>query len=79
MHFADGKRAHEAAHGWFGDGVRLRCWEDFVLSEGTVSNLAARALAQVAGPTMEAKVWADYQRELTAAIAGGGARAWPQG
>ncbi|MCX5744328.1 MAG: hypothetical protein NT062_17700, partial [Proteobacteria bacterium] len=37
-------QAHEAAHGWFGDGVRLRCWEDFVLSEVTVSYLAARAL-----------------------------------
>jgi len=66
---------HEAAHGWFGDGVRLRCWEDFVLSEGTVSYLAARALAVTAGPTMEAKVWADYQDELDAAIAEGGAPA----
>jgi Peptidase family M1 domain len=72
-------QAHEAAHGWFGDGVRLRCWEDFVLSEGTVSYLAARALAQVAGPTMEAKIWADYQDELDAAIAEGGAPAWPTG
>ena len=33
---------HEAAHGWFGDGIRIGCWEDFVLSEGTVSYLAAR-------------------------------------
>jgi aminopeptidase N len=36
--------AHEAAHGWFGNGVRIGCWEDFVLSEGTVSYLSARAL-----------------------------------
>lgn len=70
---------HEAAHGWFGDGVRLRCWEDFVLSEGTVSYLAARALGQVAGATMEARVWTDYQEELDAAIAEGGAPAWPTG
>jgi aminopeptidase N len=35
-------QVHEAAHGWFGDGVRLRCWEDFVLSEGTASHLDAR-------------------------------------
>ena len=71
-------QAHEAAHGWFGDGVRLRCWEDFVLSEGTVSYLSARALAKVA-PAMEAKIWADYQDELDAAIAEGGSPAWPTG
>ena len=70
---------HEAAHGWFGDGVRLRCWEDFVLSEGTVSYLAARAIGQVAGPTEEAKVWAEYKTELDDAIAEGGAPAWPTG
>jgi aminopeptidase N len=71
--------AHEAAHGWFGDGVRIRCWEDFLLSEGTVSYLAARALTVAAGPTMEQKVWAEYKSELDAAIADGGAPAWPRG
>ncbi|HUQ06819.1 MAG TPA: M1 family aminopeptidase [Kofleriaceae bacterium] len=71
--------AHEAAHGWFGDGVRLRCWEDFVLSEGTTSYLAARALGAVAGPAKEAEIWADYQAELDDAIATGGAPAWPRG
>ncbi|MEO8706664.1 MAG: M1 family aminopeptidase, partial [Kofleriaceae bacterium] len=70
--------AHEAAHGWFGDGVRLRCWEDFVLSEGTVSYLSARALAAV-DPSQEAAIWAEYQDELDAAIAEGGAPAWPKG
>jgi hypothetical protein len=70
--------AHEAAHGWFGDGVRLKCWEDFVLSEGTVSYLSARALSQVA-PALETQIWADYQDELDAAIADGGAPAWPHG
>jgi aminopeptidase N len=72
-------QVHEAAHGWFGDGVRLRCWEDFVLSEGTVSYLAARALAKVAGPAKEAEIWAEYQTELDDAIATGGAPAWPRG
>jgi aminopeptidase N len=38
--------AHEAAHGWFGDGVRIACWEDFVLSEGVTTYLAARALEE---------------------------------
>jgi len=70
---------HEAAHGWFGDGVRLRCWEDFVLSEGTVSYLAARVLGKVAGAAKEASVWAEYKTDLDDAIAEGGAPAWPQG
>lgn len=70
--------AHEAAHGWFGDGVRLKCWEDFVLSEGTVSYLSARALSKV-NPALETKIWADYKDELDAAIAEGGAPAWPKG
>jgi aminopeptidase N len=70
--------AHEAAHGWFGDSVRLRCWEDFVLSEGTVSYLSARALA-IADPSQAEQIWIDYQDELDAAIADGGAPAWPKG
>src|SRR5678816_665183 len=70
--------AHEAAHGWFGDGVRLKCWEDFVLSEGTVSYLSARALS-VVDPAQATKIWADYKDELDAAIAEGGAPAWPTG
>ena len=55
--------AHEAAHGWFGDGVRIACWEDFVLSEGTVSYLTARALDMVA-PAIGAQTWARYTRAL---------------
>ena len=43
-------QVHEAAHGWFGDGVRFSCWEDFVLSEGTTTYITARALEQVDGP-----------------------------
>jgi aminopeptidase N len=75
----DVTHVHEASHGWFGDGVRLRCWEDFVLSEGTVSYLAARALGSVAGPAKEAAIWAEYEDELDSAIADGGAPAWPTG
>lgn len=40
-------QAHEAAHGWYGDGVRIACWEDFVLSEGLATYLAARSLESV--------------------------------
>jgi aminopeptidase N len=66
---------HEAAHGWFGAGIRLQCWEDFVLSEGTVTYLAARALDAVA-PDVGAVVWTDYAGQLTRLS--GSAPVWPQ-
>ena len=58
--------AHEAAHGWFGDGVRIACWEDFVLSEGTASYLAAAAIGAVEGAAREASVWTGYRDQLAA-------------
>ena len=67
--------AHEAAHGWFGDGIRIACWEDFVLSEGTVTYLAGRALDVVA-PTVGATVWSGYTTELNGIPAT--AKVWPQ-
>lgn len=54
---------HEASHGWFGDGIRIGCWEDFLLSEGTVTYLAGRALDVVA-PTVGAQTWTDYENQL---------------
>jgi aminopeptidase N len=76
----EGTHVHEAAHGWFGDGVRIRCWEDFVLSEGTVSYLTARAMGQVAGAVAEAAVWAEYEESLDAALAEwNGLATWPGG
>jgi len=68
---------HEAAHGWFGDGVRIRCWEDFVLSEGTVSYLTARAIGGAKGASAEQDVWGDYQTRLTQAVASKDHVAWP--
>jgi len=65
---------HEAAHGWFGNGVRLRCWEDFVLSEGTVTYLAARVLGEVGGAALGDEIWAGYQDELDGLAPG---VAWP--
>lgn len=38
---------HETGHAWYGDGVRIACWEDFVLSEGTNSYITARAMESV--------------------------------
>jgi aminopeptidase N len=66
---------HESSHGWFGDGIRIACWEDFVLSEGTVSYLAARALDVVA-PTVGAAAWNTYAGEL--ATLPGTDPVWPQ-
>ena len=40
---------HEAAHGWFGNGVRIACWEDLVLSEGVADYLMVRAMAAAKG------------------------------
>ncbi|WP_437912646.1 M1 family aminopeptidase [Sorangium sp. So ce302] len=48
--------AHEAAHGWFGNGVRIACWEDFILSEGTATYMAARALEELG-----VDAWASYE------------------
>jgi aminopeptidase N len=57
-------QVHEAAHGWFGNGVRLRCWEDFVLSEGTASYLAERVLLQVGTTRISSPVLLGYLGEL---------------
>ena len=45
-------QVHEAAHGWFGAGVRIACWEDSVLSERTTTYITARSLKQVGGPDL---------------------------
>lgn len=71
--------AHEASHGWFGNGVRLRCWEDFVLSEGTASYLAARVLEEVGAGAAADEAWQKYESDLEARRTGTGNRiAWPQ-
>lgn len=59
--------AHEAAHGWFGDAVRFACWEDFVLSEGTVTYMAARAMEESGGPDL----WAYYVDDFLTPICSG--------
>lgn len=71
--------AHEASHGWFGNGVRLRCWEDFVLSEGTASYLAARVLEEVGATAASEAAWKKHESDLEARRAGtGNGIAWPQ-
>lgn len=72
--------AHEAAHGWYGDGVRVACWEDFVLSEGTVSYLEARSIDAIMGAVEGQKVWDHYKTRLDNAMKGAGSKiAWPDG
>jgi len=69
---------HEAAHGWIGGGVRIACWEDFVLSEGTVTYLATRALGQAAGPARELALWSSHDSQLNTIVSGPGDHvAWP--
>ena len=63
--------AHEAAHGWFGDGIRLKCWEDLVLSEGLASYLAARSVEVLQGEQAGKNVFTDYRATLDKLIAKG--------
>lgn len=62
---------HEAAHGWFGDGIRLACWEDFGLSEGAATYYEARVVEEVGAPGAGAAAWDALEAELTG---GGNAR-----
>jgi aminopeptidase N len=69
--------AHEAAHGWFGNGIRIACWEDFVLSEGLATYLAARAIEAADGETAADEIWEHYQSGLEIAVAFGDTVALP--
>lgn len=69
---------HEAVHGWYGTGVRMACWEDFVLSEGTTTYLAARALGAVTNKTTEKRIWASYKEELLYALEDEDIIVWPE-
>lgn len=71
--------AHEAVHGWFGNGVRLACWEDFVLSEGTAEYLAAVLLGEMYGAQKEKAAWDQYHSRLVTAVANNDIVARPAG
>ncbi len=72
-------QAHEAAHGWYGNGVRIACWEDFVLSEGVTQYLTVRAIEDAEGAAVAGALWDTLQTRLTNAVASGDTRAYPQG
>ena len=55
--------AHEAAHAWFGNGVRIACWEDLVLSEGLATYLSVRAVEAVHGAKRGVEEWARLEGE----------------
>ncbi len=71
---------HEAVHGWFGNGVRLACWEDLVLSEGAATYYEARLLEEVAGAAEGQAAWTLLEAEAAGLRArGGGGIARPAG
>jgi hypothetical protein len=71
---------HEATHGWFGAGVRLACWNDLVMSEGTADYLTAEAIEAVQGKDAAAKMWQAYQSHYDKKVAGGADMVlWPDG
>ena len=61
--------AHEAAHGWYGNGVRIRCWEDFVLSEGVASYMTARAMGATGGVAAQEAVFQGYSDQIDRFVA----------
>ena len=71
--------AHEAAHGWYGNGVRIACWEDFVLSEGVTEYLGVRAIEHAEGSEAADVVWADLEAQLIDAVETEDTEAYPDG
>lgn len=71
--------AHEAAHGWYGNGVRIRCWEDFVLSEGTTTYLETIVSGAIAGAETEAELWQRLRESLESTVRSGDTKAWIRG
>ena len=70
---------HEAAHGWFGNAVRIACWEDLLLSEGTASYLTARAVEVAAGPEAAKILWRSYEHDVKDQMAKRDHPPWPEG
>lgn len=60
---------HEAAHGWFGNDVRIACPEDLVLSEGVAEYLTVRATEAVDGPAAAEAMWDDLAQEVVKLVA----------
>jgi len=65
-------QVHEASHGWFGDGVRIECWEDFVLSEGAASYYEARVVEEVGAEGAGTAAWTLLDNEVAGMRSAGG-------
>ena len=68
---------HEAVHGWFGDGVRIACWEDLLLSEGVTTYVTMRTRVAI-GDIEEREAWGTLAYQSNSPLHGGVA-AWPPG
>jgi hypothetical protein len=73
----DQTNVHESIHGWFGDGIRVACWEDLALSEGVTTYVTARTLMAI-GALSEADAWDSIAGPATS-MRHSGVPAWPQG
>ena len=71
--------AHEVAHGWFGNGVRIACWEDLVLSEGVAQYLTLRAIEDAEGLAAADALWSTIESRLQTAVASADTLAYPDG
>lgn len=63
------RQAEELSLGWFGSAVRVPCWSELTLSEGTASYLAAAALEATGEPTVGARAFGLIQSRLRDAAA----------
>ena len=56
---ADSKEtaAHETAHHWFGDNLRIKSWGDFWMSEGFTSYATYRYMREAEGEASYKKLW----------------------
>ena len=58
----------------------MACWEDFVLSEGLATYMAARAIEAVSGEAAGEAVWRSYETRLNRLrVSEPGYLAWPGG
>jgi aminopeptidase N len=75
----DEVHAHEAAHLWFGNSLRIACWEDVVLVEGVVKWLETVIRGQFEGEEWEAERWTELKDRAQEAQAEGDHAVRPAG
>lgn len=63
---------HEFIHAYCGNGVTIKDWQDFTLSEGHTTYWTNRALAALDGPEAENRLWDKAKRQAGSALKGHG-------